>query len=268
MKPFLTILLSFLGIFALAKNASLTTRIHCLTYETSPKLTFPKGFVGNSHEAYTYIVEEFSISEPFDLKLVVDKSSSRQNHYTFIETYKGYEIFRSFVKLNALQSGKITSLSHFLVFDEGEEYELDWNPNNFVAQFESPITIHHQQKVWIQKNGNLELATLVNYSDQNGYNFETLLNKNQETLYEFERSEHFQEVDSLAKGYVFAPDPLTSASKSYGGSYIDNNDVTNPAIDAERLEVELELLYSPGSQLFSLENEYVKIVELKMAKNG
>jgi hypothetical protein len=262
MRLVLTILLSFLGIFAIAKNDTISTRTQSISYEISPELTYPKGFVGTSAEAYAFLIEKFSISEPFDLHLVTEKSSSTQNHYTFAETYKGHEIYRSFAKINTLHSGKITSLSHFLVFNEGEEYELDWSPNNFVAQFESPITIHRQQTVWIQQNGELELATLVNYSDQYGYNFDALLNKNQEELFEFERSEHFHEADSVAKGYVFAPDPLTSASKSYGASFIDNNDVTNPSIDAQRLEVELELLYEPNSQLFSLENDYVKIVEL------
>lgn len=48
-------------------------------------------------------------------------------------------------------------------------------------------------------------------------------------------------------GYVFAPDPLTTAGVAYGGSYVDNNDADHAVLTAERVLVTLpELTLSGG----------------------
>jgi hypothetical protein len=64
---------------------------------------------------------------------------------------------------------------------------------------------------------------------------------------------------ATATGYVFLPDPLTSANEAYAGAYTDNNDNTNAELDAERVQVNLEVTETGG--LYTLENDYVRITE-------
>lgn len=65
--------------------------------------------------------------------------------------------------------------------------------------------------------------------------------------------------DSTVAGYVFYPDPLTSANRNYGGAYVDNNDSSNTALNNERVWVNFKAHYNQG--VFSLENSTVKMVE-------
>lgn len=65
--------------------------------------------------------------------------------------------------------------------------------------------------------------------------------------------------DSTVSGYVFYPDPLTSANKNYGGAYVDNNDSSNTALNNERVWVNFKANYNQG--VFSLESSTVRMVE-------
>lgn len=64
---------------------------------------------------------------------------------------------------------------------------------------------------------------------------------------------------ATALGYIFLPDPLTSANEAYAGAYTDNNDNTNAELDAERIQVNLEVTETGG--LYTMENNYVRITE-------
>lgn len=60
-------------------------------------------------------------------------------------------------------------------------------------------------------------------------------------------------------GYVFKPDPLTTAQASYGQTgYVDNNDADSPQLTAQRILVTLRDITLKGSQ-YRLEGPYVKI---------
>ncbi len=62
-----------------------------------------------------------------------------------------------------------------------------------------------------------------------------------------------------ATGYVFLPDPITTANEANAGDYSDNGDNTNAALDAERVQVNLDVTETAG--LYTLENDYVRITE-------
>ncbi len=59
-------------------------------------------------------------------------------------------------------------------------------------------------------------------------------------------------------GFVFDPDPLTSAGVPYGGAYVDADDATTPALDAQRVLVTLpEITF--GQNGYTLDGPYVRI---------
>jgi hypothetical protein len=89
--------------------------------------------------------------------------------------------------------------------------------------------------------------------------FDLELNKlSSEDLVSFYHSE--QLTDTTVKGYVFMPDPVTSANTVYGGNFVDNSDQTNPFLDNERVLVDIEVTDNAGT--LELENQWVKIVDM------
>jgi predicted small secreted protein len=72
-------------------------------------------------------------------------------------------------------------------------------------------------------------------------------------------------VDGTA--LVFDPDPLTKTTSLYGAPYIDNNDQTNPELDAARTMVTLfDLDFSGG--LHHLDGPYVQIASIEAPNTG
>lgn len=68
-------------------------------------------------------------------------------------------------------------------------------------------------------------------------------------------------------GMVFNPDPLSVAHVAYSGSYVDNNDATNAALDAARTSVtlpEVELL----AGVYRLKSSYADILDFENPKKG
>ena len=64
-------------------------------------------------------------------------------------------------------------------------------------------------------------------------------------------------------GYVFIPDPLSTAGATYGGSYQDDEDADAPALDAERRLVALQDITRGVNGGYHLEGPYVRIVGQK-----
>ncbi len=66
---------------------------------------------------------------------------------------------------------------------------------------------------------------------------------------------------ATAVATVFQPNPITSAETVYGGPFVDNNDETNPFLDAELDTVFLELTFDSADSLYKLINGHVIITE-------
>ncbi|MEX0599518.1 MAG: hypothetical protein WD205_02670 [Rhodothermales bacterium] len=60
-------------------------------------------------------------------------------------------------------------------------------------------------------------------------------------------------------GFVFDPDPLTSAGVTYGGAYVDNDDADSPALNEQRFTVTLREITDGGDGTYRLEGPYVRI---------
>lgn len=67
--------------------------------------------------------------------------------------------------------------------------------------------------------------------------------------------------DTTGRGYVYLPDPLTSAQVPYGCPYCDNSNATSAELDAQRVEVTLQDITFQAGQ-FSLTGPYARIVDV------
>jgi zinc metalloprotease ZmpB len=67
--------------------------------------------------------------------------------------------------------------------------------------------------------------------------------------------------DSVVSVSVFLPDPVTKAEVLYGGSYADNADLDDVVLNNEMYEDTISANYNDVTQLFSLQNKYVRMTE-------
>jgi len=260
MKSFLTTILAFITTLTFAQKNDFYPSTSPVYEIENSQLIQPKGNVKNAEEAKLVISELLNLGQSYNLKLVSQIESPYQKHYTFIETYQGYEIYQAIVKVNTDKAGNITSVFNSTQLVENQK-EGVWPNKSIANQIESKIT-HSVKLVWAKKNGQFQKCLLVNYTSEDYNSFEELLDANSTSIYVLDRTQRLTDADTIAKGYVFAPDPITSANTTYGGSFIDANDATNPSIDDERLEIELNVTFDPTDNTFYLRNDFVTILDL------
>lgn len=88
----------------------------------------------------------------------------------------------------------------------------------------------------------------------------------------FPKKNHKKEVSAKkvlvsGSGYIFNPDPLSKMQMAYGGQYVDNNDATNPSLDAARTLVTIpELDFTAG--VYKLKGSYAEIKDLETPSTG
>ncbi len=228
--------------------------------------------IHNATQAQTYLIAYLGLDEMpnTDLHLLYEKNSPLGKHYTFEQTFKGLPIFHSTVKINVNKKGEIISVSDF-VFDTRQ---LSIDKKNLTKEKAQELTqqyfffdkayerIKEEQWVWFFDNdGEAKAGVLFGaLSAENHHEYEVILGIEGAILYGEEKSVHYCEpLVEDAKGMVFLPDPLTSAEQFYGGAYTDQNDQDVAVLNAERVEVDLEVEATGG--FYRLENNYLKIVD-------
>ncbi len=92
-----------------------------------------------------------------------------------------------------------------------------------------------------------------------------------EILFDAHTGEIFRAEDkafyATGTGYLWDPDPLSSAQVSYGGNYADNSDSTNAQLDAERFLKNLpDILFSGGQ--YKLEGPYAEVIDFENPFRG
>ncbi|MCW5909007.1 MAG: T9SS type A sorting domain-containing protein [Chitinophagales bacterium] len=167
-------------------------------------------------------------------------------HYSFIQTYKGVEVYQSEIKVNVDRRGVIRS-----VFDNSFNTRL-WKLDVNNAYSNNVIAMHPETRLPVVAE-----LRIVNAIEQ-------LVFEN-EVIYERDTRSYLAPPDSLVAGKIFNPDPLTSAQLIYTpGTYHDNNNANAPWLDNELKTVNFFANFN-GS-LFTLENAYVKIADVDSPK--
>lgn len=118
-----------------------------------------------------------------------------------------------------------------------------------------------------QEAGNSRLAWLINLvpSFSPPGDWEVLCDARTGELIRVRNRAYHATVDG--SGYVFDPDPLSSAGATYGGSYVDDGDATNSQLDAERFSVTLRDITLIGGT-YSLAGPYAEITDFESPFNG
>lgn len=186
-------------------------------------------------------------------------------HYTYTQTHDKQPIYNAQVKVNTSKKGYITSqFSNLHVTPQTNKSAVFPDTSaihNFLIQQqmkEQFIEVMTIEKIYFDTLSELIPVLKTEITLLNGNAFEWLIDANGKSLRQRNLT-LFYNLDSVASGLVFMPDPLTSAMVEYGHPYIDSNDTDIPELNMERANVELKVTYSDS--VFSLVNDFVKITE-------
>lgn len=198
------------------------------------------------------------------LRLLHKMESPGGVHFTFEQFYKNHKIFHSQVKANMDKNGYIRS-----VFDhtfETTETTEDFSglENVFFALNINELAGHYKKElVYFPGEKTLIPALRLEISEGDNY-YEIIYDDGGKVIYQRDLALYFHPPvagDSIVNAAIFLPDPLTTASVSYGAPYNDNNNTDITELNAERKTVSLKVKYDTSSAVFRLESPYIKITE-------
>jgi len=184
------------------------------------------------------------------LRLYVERHSLVGTHLTFCQTFEGYRIHGTEIKFNLREGRKISSLFYTTL------NTINW-PS---AKFEAPIDVpDNSEKIiffdgeeaspaWLSENLNYEENTFLNviHFPDGGVISRSISRDRKEPR------------DSMVYAYVYNPDPLTAAGRTYGGDFQNFNDGDNDSLTKARKLVTVKMRYLADS--FWAENESVKLI--------
>lgn len=233
------------------------------SFELAPQLIRPQGTVKNKTEVQEFLTTYYATPANTLFKTISVKQSKQQLHYTVQQIYQNKEVYLAVIKVNTALNGNITSILSSYAHINENPHE-DW-PNINLSRSNSNVKQNIEDKlVWYKTKTGYSKGLLCRFLDHQNLLQHSIVNNEGVETYNYEVSSHFSDGDTIGHGFVFGPDPITSANKSYGGSYIDNQDNTNPQLDNERLDVELNIQYDSSINQFILENQYVKLVDVSL----
>jgi hypothetical protein len=178
-------------------------------------------------------------------------STKFSQHITYGLFFQDKEVIGAIHKINFDKNGKI--LSENYMFPEVELF----NKINKTSQTQADCFYYNLDEVFackklMVKNELEESVILIDLVSE-------------QQVYKFTNAQYFK--DSAVKVNVFLPDPITTASIQYGGSYTDNVDADNTVLNNELYEDTISVNFDLGANLFSLQNNYVRFVN-KSAPNS
>jgi hypothetical protein len=153
------------------------------------------------------------------------------HHYTFSQTYQGVPIYHHSIKLNVTNNGTILS-----VFDHRV------NTNSWQLLVSST---NAQSIIYISNSQPLLAELYTNDGKEYIYN-------NGDLVYTEDLSRNY--TDTTLRARVFMPNPIASARTVYGGNFIDSNDIDLPALNNQRVWVNIPARWENGS--FFFENKW------------
>ncbi|MDC8001495.1 T9SS type A sorting domain-containing protein [Aequorivita todarodis] len=210
--------------------------------------------------------------------------------FRFYHTVNGVEVFDSSVAVHVSNKNQVTY--HASTFDSTVE-TIDTNPSISAADalsiakaaldIEGYISQKEVKLYVYNKLGSTQLVYRVTtMSEFRMGNWETIVDAKTGTVLSTQDIAIYHKkaggdnpkgiknpTTTVATGtaMVFDPDPLTKTGSTYGGNYVDNNDQTNPQLDAARTAVNLLDIEFDGTN-YRLRGPYTEIAELGAPSTG
>ncbi|MFK7848754.1 MAG: T9SS type A sorting domain-containing protein [Rhodothermales bacterium] len=247
----------------------------------------------------TSVQQAFGLSAALDdLELINVTSGRFGSHVTFQQSFDGVPVYGRFVKVNLNAAGLPTMIFSGYAQHLTQQTNLNTQPqyaaNSAISQIETVLTqdnlktsepelvvypaetprLAWQIVAWPEQPA-LELEILVDASNGGIIKIQnTSTHVNHLTTNSSATSANVTGTSSLPKaikpslsrsringtGFVFDPDPLTSAGLFYGAPYTDINDTDNDEINAQRILVDLLDISQDQNGMYHLTGPHVDIV--------
>lgn len=221
----------------------------------------------NSVQSFLKEQVEHLRDEEAGIVLEAIRESKTGIHYSFYQTLEGKQVLGTQLKVNLSKEGKLVS---FYDFTFSHELLLEAYAFPVEAILQTPdrgdkAIIHEvSEEVWYYNGSDLVPAWYQRTQVGQANLYESVYGANGELIQDREIAYHFHtEKDSIGRGMVFFPDPVTSAGTVYGAPYIDDFDADIPELNAERKEMNLHLTFDEQSRLFTLANEAVVMLDIE-----
>lgn len=220
------------------------------------------------------------------LQWLETRKSPMGSHYSFQQTYKGIPIYGTHLRLNttaddqflfatdnsfSLSPSAADAACQMLApLHEPENYDsfLMLYPDNIPLELPQPVLLPLE-------NGNIQPAFYVSlYRDKDACNrvdyildlySNIILQRDRRTFYA-PPTTGTEAVLVEATANVFMPDPISSASATYGANgFTDNDDSDSPQLTAQLRQATLDVSLQNGT--YSLTNPYVTIFDFNQPIN-
>lgn len=212
----------------------------------------------------SFLTNELLLNEDFTLQF--DKSiqsiTATHDHYKLF--YKGNFVFDGNVHVVTSKDGILKKIIHNQVPHNSSEALSQFPVDNSTIlkdQWQAE-SISFDEKIWLAQGGQLIAARRTELVTENLMQKE-LIYTDEGVLFQFDHTKHLHldgPNDTLVQGYVFEPDPLTSAQVNYGGSYVDNSDLAVPVLDNQRKLRSFTASYI--NNVFHLRNDFAEIQDV------
>ena len=254
------IILGFLLFFTIPLNAQL--------YSINKKLE-NKSIEGIKQ----FLIDELDdLNQPtISLELAFSKNTKRTKHFLFAVYYQNLPIYNHTIKISLDENFNILSVKKecpylSLLENYTVENELnEWTKKNIDQTILSKwndiqLVKSKQYQIYFENEKPQILLQLTAWNKS--FDEAILIGLDGAILKEINYARHLLK-DTLVAAKVFKPDPLTTLNKQYGGIYIDNNDVNDTWINNAYFTVNLPISFNDSSQLFLLENGFVRIEDFE-----
>ncbi len=227
------------------------------------RFTLPAQYTLN--DITTGLVRYFpALAQPYiTLKQVKVTESPLGKHILFQPLYRGIPVYHSEVRVHIDRNQQVYLLSAVLF----PVHQDNWTDKDFTIQAaawcrqwynEEPQGL---QRVIYYDGNRSQVAVKFNFRNrQQPQRPELVVAENGNILYRQNLAIAFTNMpDSMVSGYIFRPDPLTTAQKFYGSPYTDSSDFTNSHLDSQRVMVRFKAAYTNDS--FRLQSRLFRLVD-------
>ena len=254
------IILGFLLFFAIPLNAQL--------YSINKKLE-NKSIEGIKQ----FLIDELDdLNQPtISLELAFSKNTKRTKHFLFAVYYQNLPIYNHTIKISLDENFNILSvkkecpylslLENYTVENEVNEWSKKNIDQTILSKWNDIQLVKSKQYQIYFENEKPQIVLQLTAWNKS-FDEAILIGLDGAILKEINYARHLLK-DTLVAAKVFKPDPLTTLNKQYGGIYIDNNDVNDTWINNAYFTVNLPISFNDSSQLFLLENGFVRIEDFE-----
>jgi hypothetical protein len=177
-----------------------------------------------------------------NVKLDYVYESTIGKHYQFKQTYNGSEVYQSNLKITVNANNEIVNIINDL---------------SDLRTIKLPNGVLNEKEFWVFNGSDLIPSTSKTIGNK-----EQLISLSNILLHENIKSVGKGKKDTSVIVKLFNPDPLTTARSPYVAPYLNYNKQDSPAINNERKNVQLNLIYDDEEKSFIAENKYVLIQDI------